>query len=327
MIFTIILSLNMFVAMLYLMWNILWYKGKMEGYLIRTIVMIFCPIVGILVIFLRWLWFNTLFHKEVDLSDVVFSKERVKAASRADEERERNIAPIEEAIVVTDRRNLRELMLNVVRGDVRDSISSIALALESEDSEISHYAASVLQGALNDFRTTVQKDYQMILDHLRNEKNNQVNSGNNGSDSGNEDDADGEQEADPVNADFTGVLISYMNEILEKNVFTKMEQYHYTMMMDEIGELLFESEKDYIEPKTYEYLCMQLLKVEEYDKCEKWCRRLERLYPDVLATYTCQLRLYFSMGDRDRFFIVMRRLKNSNVVIDKDTLELIRVFS
>jgi len=298
-IFLLVLSLNTVISLFYLLWNILWFKGRMEGYLIRTIVMVLCPVVGPVCIFFRWLWFNTLFHREVDLSDVVFSKERVKAAARADEERERNIAPIEEAIVVTDRRNLRELMLNVVRGDIKDSIASIALALESEDSEISHYAASVLQGALNEFRSKVQKNYQMLQEHV-------------------------EDDTEDVLVDD---IIDDMNAILEKEVLTGMEQYHYTMMMDEIGELFYEREKERMDTRTFEYLCLRLLKVEEYDKCEKWCGRLEKIYPDMLAAYTCQLKLYFSKGDKAKFFEVMERLKRSDIVIDKDTLELIRVFS
>jgi hypothetical protein len=37
--------------------------------------------------------------------------------------------------------------------------------------------------------------------------------------------------------------------------------------------------------------------------------------------------MYFEMGERQRFFSVMQELKSSSVVIDKETLELIRTFS
>ena len=50
-------------------------------------------------------------------------------------------------------------MLNVIRRDLQDSLESIALALNSSDSETSHYAASVLRDELNDFRVNVQKIY------------------------------------------------------------------------------------------------------------------------------------------------------------------------
>ena len=50
------------------------------------------------------------FRQEVDLEDVIFSKERIKTHLKADEERERNMVPIEEALAVSDRKNLRMLV-------------------------------------------------------------------------------------------------------------------------------------------------------------------------------------------------------------------------
>ena len=48
---------------------------------------------------------------------------------------------------------------------------------------------------------------------------------------------------------------------------------------------------------------------------------------NTLEAYTCQLKLYFTMGEREKFFQVMQELKQSDVIIDNETLELIRIFS
>ena len=125
----------------------------------------------------------------MDLDDVIFSKERVKTNVKADEERERNLVPIEEALAVSDKKNLRMLMLNVIRGDLQDSLESISLALNSEDSETSHYAASVLRDELNDFRVTVQKIYTDM------------------------------KEEEPDQTDSEEMLIDYMNRILCQKSF------------------------------------------------------------------------------------------------------------
>lgn len=58
---------------------------------------------------------------------------------------------LEEALEVTDKKSLRTLMLNVIRGDYQNSLASINLALNSEDSETAHYALSILQDVLNRF--------------------------------------------------------------------------------------------------------------------------------------------------------------------------------
>ena len=132
---------------------------------------------------------------------IIFSKERVKTHAKADEERERNLVPLEEALAVSDKKNLRMLMLNVIRGDLQDSLESIALALNSSDSETSHYAASVLRDELNDFRVNVQKIYT----DMKEEKEEQT--------------------------DAETMLIDYMKRILCQKVFTEIEQAKFVQMM------------------------------------------------------------------------------------------------
>ena len=51
------------------------------------------------------------------------------------------------------------------------------------------------------------------------------------------------------------------------------------------------------------------------------------LYPAELSTYTCYLKLYFTEGNKKHFFDELEKLKNSDIVIDRETLELIRIFS
>ena len=58
-------------------------------------------------------------------------------------------------IKISDKKNLRMLMLNIIRGDMEESLEVISMALDSEDSETSHYAASVLHDELNAFRSNV----------------------------------------------------------------------------------------------------------------------------------------------------------------------------
>lgn len=45
------------------------------------------------------------------------------------------------------------------------------MALNSEDSETSHYAASVLRDELNDFRSNVQKMYTQMQQETETEQN------------------------------------------------------------------------------------------------------------------------------------------------------------
>ena len=163
-----VLLLNTAAAAAYLIWGMLTArrtkKGKMLVF-IRFFLMLFCPVIGILYFVCSMLFHKLLFHKKVDLSDVIFNKEKIRQVERSDLERERNIAPIEETIAVSDYKNQRQLMMNVLRNDYRDSLGSISLALNSADSEVSHYAASALRDELGAFRNSVsQKHKEMLAD-------------------------------------------------------------------------------------------------------------------------------------------------------------------
>lgn len=285
---------NTVIALLYLLWN---FKHEKNNYVIKSFVMILCPVVGICVVFCSFLFYKLFFFEPVDLDDVIFSKDRVKAVTHADEERERNIVPLEEAIEITDEKNLRTLMMNVVQGDIQKFLASISLALNSEDTETAHYAASVLQDALNDFRITVEKRRKLLMEDRK------------------------------KRAILAESLMEYMNEVLKQRVFTDMEQNNYVAVMDEIGEFFYEDRPDEMTSSQFEEISMRLLEVGDYRNCQKWCERARYYHPDTLSTYTCQMKLYFTNGEKERFFEVLDELRHSTVVVDSETLEMIRVFS
>ncbi|MBR4776539.1 MAG: hypothetical protein IK007_02875 [Lachnospiraceae bacterium] len=271
--------------------------NKEKSVLIKTIVMILCPVIGIVFFGLSYIWFKVFMSSPVDLEDVIFGKEHPKFETKAEEDKERNMIPLEEAIAITGKQDLRTLMMNVVSTDIKRSLASITLALNSEDTETSHYAASVLQDALNEFRTVVDREYKSIMDDV------------------------------PDKYARCRKLIDYMDQVLSQKVFIEMEQRNYVSTMETVGEILYMGEPDSITVGQFEAIALRLLGIGDYEKCEKWCERIRMHCPSTLAAYTCQLKLYFAMRRRDDFFRCIDELKASPVVIDKETLELIRVFS
>jgi len=292
----IVLIINAVIVLIYWICTIPFRKGDRKAYVVCGIVMLLCPIAGPLFFGLAQIFYRAFFFEPVDLDGVIFSKERVRTFIRADEESERNMVPLEEAIEVATTDELRNLMMNIVRGDIQKSLATISLALNSEDTETAHYAASVLQDALNEFRVTVQKEFTK----LQSEKG---------------------SVAAPA-----GMLIDYMNQVLRQKVLTDIEQRDYVKILDEVCEILYEKEIERMTSAQFEAICARLLEIEEFEMCQKWCERAVYQYPNTLSTYTCQLKLFFNSGQKERFFEVLNELKKSSIVIDSETLELIRVF-
>lgn len=267
------------------------------------IVMILCPVMGPLFYLLSLMLRKAFFSEPVDLAGVVFGKDKVKGAAHAQEDRESNLVSMEEAIAITNSKDLRTLMMNVVQGDVKKSLHSISLALNSEDSETSHYAASVLQDELNEFRITVENYRKKIEDE---------------SETGS---AHGEELINNLTC-----VIEYMNPFLEQRVFSDIEQVSYVHTMAEFCEKLYALGAELLSSVFYEAVCMRLLEIDEYEECEKWCERGREQYPNTLSSFTCELKLYFNWGNREKFFAAAEALKKSSVVLDRETLELIRAF-
>lgn len=306
--FLILLLVNLAVTALYLLHELalhwFWGKERSRSCLLKAGIMLLCPLTGPAFLAFGWIFCRTAYWREVQLADVLFSKERVKPQMRAEEQRESNLTPVEEAVVVMDRNDLRDMMLNVVRGNVQVSAPAIAMALKSSDSEASHYAAAALQSLLNKFRTSVQKNYERIT----------AEPGAN------------TPEENAARMELAVETVELMTEFLRHRLLTESEHRRCAALLDELCERLLEKAPERLTAGLYEAVSMQLLEAEDYEICRKWCLRAYAAYPDTLEAYTCQLKLYFMSGEREKFFRVLRELRSSDIAVDRETLELMRVF-
>lgn len=311
-IFLIVVIINTVTAVIYLLWGILlvvpvkeqqtekeWERmfDNRRAFLIKFFVMLLCPVIGPLFFIISYLLDKILFWTAPDLEDVIFSEDRVKIQLKADEERVRNMVPLEEALAINEKKDLRTVMMNMVKGEIQDSLAAIALALDSEDSESSHYAASVMTDELNEFRRRVQALSWEIL----------------------------QEEEDET--EYEEMLIDYMNQVLKLRIFTIIEQRRFVHIMADTAEKLRQKDQSKLKEEQYESVCLRLLEIEDYTDSEKWCAWLAEQYPERLSAYTCRLKLYFTLQNKEAFFTTLNDLKKSDVVIDRETLELIRVFS
>lgn len=300
MIFVILLILNALAAVIYLIWYLVFRKDKdnRKQYVMNMFIMLLCPVVGILYFFLAFLKFHFIKLGERDLSDVEFSKKHQTSRVKADEERERNIVAVGEAILVSDQEQKRANMLNVLLGDTEEALSAIALALNSDDSEVAHYAASFLQSKMDAFREKVSRMQKMIEE-------------------GNIEDEECQ--------DHILELIWYMNHMLKQKVFMQVEQVDYVDQMEQLCEKLFQNARSKISPECYEWILSRIMDLGEYERAEVWGYRFSEQYPDVLSAFTLRLKLYFETNQKEKFFEVMGQLRASDVLIDNRTLEMIRM--
>lgn len=299
-VFVVVLILNVLIVLGYLIYWLIFKKDEdnRKQYFMNSVVMLLCPVVGVLYFLISFLKYHVWDMDQRDLSDVVFSKQRHKPRVKADENRERNIVSVEESILVSDQEKKRTNMLNVLLGETDESYSAIAQALDSDDSEVAHYAASFLQTKMDTFRENVRKAQKEI------------------------------EEGDITDTEIQKkilTLITYMNQMLKQKVFTDVEQIDYVSQMELLCALLYEHAQQNMTISCYENMVNRFLELKSYDKAGLWGDRFQQQYPDHLSSYTLRLKLYFESNQKDRFFEVLDQLKASSVVVDNHTLELIRM--
>ena len=226
-----------------------------------------------------------------------FDKTRVESRNPANLERDMTLVPMEEALAVSDKGGLRSLMLSVVKGDVTQFLSSIAKALNSEDTETAHYAASVLRDEINNFSAHVTETLNAIA------------------------------EADTVEkVALCQHLLAYMNVFLQQNVFVGIERENYVTTMEEVGEIYYSTAQAEITVEEFSWIVTQLMNVGRIEVCQKWCDRMFEMYPNSLQTYSDRLKFYFKTDQQEAFFETLNGLKESRIGVDKETLEIIRMF-
>jgi tetratricopeptide (TPR) repeat protein len=305
--FWIILVGNTLLAVVYLCWGVLAHKTNERGenerlsYVIRAVCMLICPVVAAVFLLTGTLIEKLFFRNSVNLLELLFNKDRVEQIVKADEEREKNMASMEEALAVSDYGSLRTLTMNVIKGDVEKSLSAIGRALDSEDSETSHYAASVMSRELNDFRFNVKK----IEHQMKQEEE--------------------EHPDDTTGRDQYGLLLlDYMDRILKQHVLTNMEQEYYVREMSDTGEKLYGSAA--MTAGEYSGVAQRLMEIGDYEQAGVWCDRALEKFPQEMAPYKCKLKLLYLREDREAFLDMLRRFKNTGIMMDNESMEMIRMF-
>lgn len=297
----LILIVNTILAALYLLLGLVRRKGKEQErghrakYVLLSMVIFICPLVGICFLCFSHVLYKILSRREVDMNDISFSRERVQIYMPADVKRDINIVPMTDVLSISDMKYRRQMLLDVLKKDARRAMSSIALAMDNEDSETSHYAASVLMDALSEFRGNMQNLVKSFQEN-------------------------------PQDSKLGCMILDDLNEILRKNVFTGGEKSSYIYMADSVGETMFKETRDVLDGRYYSELTELLIEAGDYQAAKKWGDRALTYRLDCAESYICNLKLYFKWENREEFFSCLDRLKASDLTVGKEAMEYIRLF-
>lgn len=290
----LILILNSLIALIIFIMA-LFQKGQRNTKLMLSWFIFIVPFFGLLYIILG-LFFSFLSRKKnVDMSDISFSQEREKLVLPPDSETEMNYVPIQDAMAVSDNSSLRRLLLDTLRNNAKKTISSIAVAMNSRDTETSHYAASIILDALSECRTTAQNLIEQMRKH-------------------------------PEDVELNLLALDYIHEILNMKIMNEVEQKSYIYIMDNVAENLFQHNLWYMTATHYLWMTDLFISVKNYDMADKWVSRAGLYRQYMLDTYKAYLHLYFEQQNQTAFFDCLSELRESNIIVDEEIMNLFRLY-
>ena len=292
-----LLAVNLAAAVVYLILHLR--RGLRKKGLIVFFFLLVFPVVGPLFMLLAEL-LNYLLHRRkvrrLAMEDLSFNKERMKLNIDADMDKELDQVPIEEALLISDKGNKRRVFIDLLKSDdYAENMHQIGGAVENEDMEVAHYAAS--------FYTDALARYKARENELRDKVN-----------------------KDPT-AENVRDYVDYMEKILAGHVFGSIEAGLYLERLDNAAALLYQLDPDMLRDSTITVLVDLWSELKRQEKIEPWVARAQVRCRSSLDCFKVCARYYYAVGDRDRFFGMHRDAKRSGIVLDHEALEWIRYFS
>lgn len=283
----IIFCINIVISLIYF-----FYIYKKEKDLTKAIlggcIILFTMGFGAMFFMLSSIYYNLVSKKlrsEVNFDDLSFSKQKKNYYNLENVEEAINKVPLEEAVMVSDKKSARRHFLSLLKDNYDTYITFINEAISDKDSEISHYAATAIVDIISRFKKSFE-----------------------------------EVQNTPIDEYDVEMFIVDTVEFLKSGVLSKHDFIHYA---DRIDQLALGIEL------TSEIICHMVsmyLHINNVEKAKEWIDRLETIEIIDLYTYKTFLKYYFETREKEQFQIKLKELKESDIQLDNQMLELIRMY-
>ena len=260
-------------------------------------VMLVCPVVGIIFyamahIVFRWL----LRKKEVDRDDVTFSKKRVRKAQMLNYDEEVAVVPIEESLIVANELDRRQSLLNKLKKDYNNNIPAIMKAVENEDTETAHYAASVIMNVNQSYMSSMREfaaEYKKAPEDYE------------------------------LNRAYMDCIIRY----IDSEILSKIEKSKYMYLYLSIATNMYEIFPSNITTDDFQTIIMFNINLLRRDEALRWCNLCFAHFPDSEDSYLNKLKACYYLDMRSDFFETLDTLRDSVSTLSQKGIDLLRFFT
>lgn len=292
----IIWIVNAILSLCILIYGLFTKKAKKSLYIMMGILSFICPVVVPLFLICTNIAQKYIKEKDSDMSEISFDKEREKSVGVSDVELEMNFTSLAEAQVFSRAKELRTLIMNVIKTSTNNVAGSLREVIDYPDTEASHYAAVAIQDEYNEFRNQISEmAYALSMN--------------------------------PEDADLNIRLLQLYYEELKMNIFSENEKMQYVYSAVAVAQSMYDNHLWHMMAVHYLWVVEMLLSVGGLDEVRIWVDRVRMNRPGELDTYKCELRFYHATGQNKKFMNCLNEFKKSTIAADKEMLDIIRFFN
>ncbi|GKU77076.1 hypothetical protein [Paenibacillus sp. L3-i20] len=274
------------------------YGRSISDWLLKLVIVTIFPIVG-------WLfpifWPRKFYvHAGEEFHDYIMKQQEehkvrhVGIYSMLEAEKELNVIPIEDALVVSEHHTRRRVMIDVLKQDSIHYLEILQTAVSNEDTETSHYAVSAIMEVKRKLLIAIQ-DLSVQYESQKHEPY--------------------------MVQTYAEVLKGFLRSgFLDERTITKY-QYTYLTVLEQFITLSDQSEWAYRD-KIETELALGL-----YGIAEATSRSYLEQFPHSEETYLCLLKVYFETRSVSKLRHTLEQLKQSPIKLSNQALTLVRFWS
>lgn len=286
-----LIAISLVISIVYILYAFI---KKSKEMIIKGFIMFLCPPAGTVYYLGQYLMSKILKQDgEINLDEVGFSKERHNRILSPDVESELQLVPLEEIFIVSDYAEKRKRLLLELKKEYITNYGSIIKALDNDDAETSHYAASAITNAKAGFENDIRA-FDIIYD-----KNNTDLA---------------------LVRDYSDYVLKYINSGILDAVEARKYRYLYINLLTGV-----KTPEDFLTEQDYSNFVTQAVLVGEMITAEKWAEYSHRMYPGE-SSYLSILMVYYYTNKIERFFTTLDELKKSDIMLSSKGLSLVRFF-
>ncbi|GMQ60033.1 hypothetical protein AN1V17_44330 [Vallitalea sediminicola] len=274
-----------------ILYSLCFYKKSRQLVFIRFVITMVLPILGIIFLTLIDIGLKSKSGvHDFDFNQISSSNDY----SIYDLNDKRDIVPIEEALILNDNIVKRELVINMIKDKTLSNVNGLKLALQDEDTETSHYAASAIMQIKSEFENKI-KDLT-----VKYEKNNNDSA---------------------LIREYIEVLKDYIDIGLMEKQMEKRLKNDYSKLLSQIINLGI---------KDKEYYIMKIdidLDMEDFGQARHFCNLFLEQYEKLEDPYLLFMKLHYRLKDYNMLNKRIEELKELPISLSSEALNKIRFWT